>query len=285
MMRGLPASGKSSKSQEIMKADGNCIRVNRDLLREMLHFGKWSGKNEGEVIAVEKLIVRDYLMNNKNVIVDDTNLGDKNETMWREFSKDIAKFEIEDVTTDWAECVQRDASRPKPVGKAVIINMAMRNGLIAFEKDSVVLCDLDGTLCDIGHRLSFVKNLPEGQKKDWKKFFEAIEDDKLRESTAQILYDAIDAQKEIVFVSARPDTYRKETELWLKNNFNDLYTTLIMRNGGDTREDTIVKKEILDTYFKDTSVIHKVIDDRPSVIRMWKEQGLNVVDVGNGVDF
>ena len=31
--------------------------------------------------------------------------------------------------------------------------------------------------------------------------------------------------------------------------------------------------------------IFMVFDDRPSVIRMWRENGVKVVDVGDGVEF
>ena len=58
-----------------------------------------------------------------------------------------------------------------------------------------------------------------------------------------------------------------------------------MRKSGDKRPDTDVKKEILDKYFKDKIKIFTVIDDRPSVIRMWKENKLDVIDVGDGIDF
>jgi hypothetical protein len=51
----------------------------------------------------------------------------------------------------------------------------------------------------------------------------------------------------------------------------------------DKREDTEVKQAMLDRYFSDRSKIALVIDDRPSVMRMWRENGLNVVDVGNWV--
>jgi hypothetical protein len=58
-----------------------------------------------------------------------------------------------------------------------------------------------------------------------------------------------------------------------------------MRRADDMRDDTIVKKQMLDTYFPDTSKIEAVIDDRPPVIRMWRENGLNVIDVGKGIEF
>ena len=57
MLRGISGSGKSTRAKELMLEHGNLVRINRDLLREMLHFGKWSGKNEGLVVDVEKGLV------------------------------------------------------------------------------------------------------------------------------------------------------------------------------------------------------------------------------------
>lgn len=45
----------------------------------------------------------------------------------------------------------------------------------------------------------------------------------------------------------------------------------------DRRDDTVVKKEILDLLPKER--IAFVIDDRPRVVRMWKENGLRVIPV------
>jgi hypothetical protein len=58
-----------------------------------------------------------------------------------------------------------------------------------------------------------------------------------------------------------------------------------MRNEFDHLPDVDFKRGILNKYFVDRSKILKIYDDRPSVIRMWREEGLDVVDVGNGVDF
>lgn len=87
-------------------------------------------------------------------------------------------------------------------------------------------------------------------------------------------------------MSARPEDHREATEVWLQNTFKgyEAYVTLLMRRAGDTREDTLVKKDIYDTFLKGYP-IHKVIDDRPSVIRMWRSLGLDVIDVGSGVEF
>ena len=47
-----------------------------------------------------------------------------------------------------------------------------------------------------------------------------------------------------------------------------------MRAGQDRREDSIIKKEILDKMPK--AKIELVLDDRPRVIRMWRDNGLEV---------
>ena len=282
MLSGLPASGKSTRAQEIV-SNGNWIRVNRDLLRKMLHCGKWSGINEGITVDVEKSIAFLLLKDNKNIVVDDTNLNPKNKEMWKEVAKlSGATFEHEHIDAIIEDCIQRDGDREESVGEHVIVQMAMQYGMYPKPAKPFVLCDLDGTLCDIEHRLHFVKDV---EKKDWKNFFMNIPMDKIRVDTLELLNKYSQEGHEIIFVSARPDTYRYDTERWLDLHCPVAYSTVIMRRGGDSRPDTDVKKQIFDTYFKDKYPIETVIDDRPSVIRMWREQGLNVIDVGKGVEF
>ena len=70
---------------------------------------------------------------------------------------------------------------------------------------------------------------------------------------------------------------------WLADNKVN-YFVLIMRDAHDKRPDVMVKQEIYDKYLKKLN-IWKVFDDRPSVIKMWRENGLLVEDVGNGEEF
>lgn len=318
-MKGLPASGKSTRAKEIMKKDGNCLRVNKDLLREMLHFNKWSGKKESQTSFSAVTLVTQLLANKYNVIIDDTNLNPKTLEAWVKITKATEnKHEIINLDTHWTDCVSRDNDRKargeRFVGRHVIVNMARQYGLYEFDKPDII-CDIDGTLCDMTHRLHYVKDMPYlceycGEemgtrlvgdesvdycveckrpspnavqvKKDWHGFFKATVDD----SPKQQVIDFVNSKAtthSIVLVSGRPDTYREETEQWLKDHMVT-YQTLIMRKGGDSREDTIIKKEILDTYFKKDN-IELVVDDRPRIIRMWQAEGLKVWDVGSGVEF
>jgi predicted kinase len=55
-----------------------------------------------------------------------------------------------------------------------------------------------------------------------------------------------------------------------------------MRAEGDYRADTIVKKEMLDFIRSQGHNVRLVVDDRPSVVQMWKSQGLTVLEHDSG---
>lgn len=283
MMKGLACSGKSTKAKEIVE-QGNWVRVNRDLIREMLHFNKFNGKNEGITVDVEKSMTIAFLMTGLNVVVDDCNLNPKNREMWSNVAKDSnAKFEVMEINTPWLECATRELKRQK-IGVDVVTKMALQYGLYPQPKKGFVICDIDGTISDTTHRLHYVKDV---EKKDWKGFFSEMSKDPMREDTFEKLTSFYNAGFEIIFVTARPEDYRKETEEWLKKHLDCHidWTALIMRNSGDGRPDTEVKQQIYDMYFKGKYEVNTVIDDRPSVIRMWRENGLHVIDVGEGKEF
>lgn len=313
MLSGLPASGKSTRAKEIVDGGGNFKRVSKDNLRTMLHFNKWNGRNEELTKDVEGIIASALLKAGFNVVVDDTNMGPKHLDWWKYLAKLAeASFEHEAIETPWDECVKRDkdSRREVPVGEAVIVQMAMQYGLYPQPKKAYVICDLDGTLSDTTGRLHFLRSTceycggdgrdgkpcvltnqekkdgwkAEHQKRDWGGFFGRISGDPVREDVKQQLKDFMKDGYEIVFMSGRPENYRTASEAWLAEHWGLPYATLIMRKENDKRPDTDVKKQLFERYLKQFP-IHKVIDDRPSVIRMWREEGLDVVDVGKGVEF
>jgi len=271
IMQGLPGSGKSTRAEEIMRETGNTVRVNKDLLRTMLHFDKFTGRNEGVTKDTARLIAKNLLTAGFNVIIDDTNLNPGVLQGWKDLATEVgAKVEIEKVITDVEQSVMQDLERANAggryVGGTVIKNMALQYGLV--DRSPYVICDIDGTIADCTHRLQYAK----GETKDWKKFFSLLSEDTVRQSTAQILIDYYNKGFTIIFVSARPEDYKEETLAWLKKHYLSFAWTLIMRRSNDKRDDTEVKKQILETYFPDKSKIHVVIDDRPKVIRMYVER-------------
>lgn len=286
IMKGLPACGKSTRAEQIVREQGNIVRINKDLLRKMLHFDKFTGRNEGLTRDAARGLAKLYLTSGTSVIIDDTNLNPGTMESWRSFAGELgAKVEIEDMTdVSVVECVLRDSLRRDSVGGTVIKNMAIRHGLVAFKPASVVLCDIDGTISDPSHRLHYVTPAG-GGKKDWKGFFSEMGNDPVREDTRKLLIDYYNEGKTIIFMSARPEEYKETTLKWLEDNILSFAYTLIMRRAGDKRPDTEVKRDLFQQYFPDKEVVHAIVDDRPSVIRVWKEMGLNVVDVGKGIEF
>lgn len=292
LMVGLPGSGKSSKAAEIMKSAGNTVRLNRDLLREMFHFNVWSGPKEGQTKDAARRLADFFLENNVNVLVDDSNLNDRVVQSWKELARiHNAKIEYINMDTPIEECIERDSKREKKVGKAVILEMAMGAGLwrpdlirsnliIDSNKIIGIICvDIDGTIADCEHRKHYLL----GEKKDWDGFYSEIENDPPRLNVMAQVDEYRKKGHSIVLVSGRPGNYREATERWLeKHGFK--YDVLLMRRAGDKRPDTDVKKEIYDKCLK-KYVIECVFDDRPRIIKMWKEEGLKVFDVGNQIEF
>ncbi len=143
---------------------------------------------------------------------------------------------------------------------------------------STVVVDIDGTLADIAHRRHHI----EGRRKKWGKFFKEMDRDlPIPEVAAKVR--ALSQDHHIILVTGRPDDYREVTELWLKKH-KIPYQQLYMRKAGDFRPDDIVKEEILARHLNKEE-IKLVIEDRPRVIRMWRRNGLEVEDVGDGVEF
>lgn len=293
MLKGLPRSGKTTWAKKFVLQSGNYVRVNRDDLRAMLHAGKWSPRNESITIDVQNAIVTTLINIHRNVIIDDTNLGKSDYDRWSNFSKRIgAEFAVKEFKSDINTLITRDnhSDPTERRGRHVIERMALLHGYFELKPQSVVLCDIDGTISDCEHRRHHVQKEP----KDWKGFFSAMGDDTLRQSTFTLLKQAAAEGKTIIFLSARPENYRAVTESWLlKYDMSPIhsqrgtsveYLTLLMRQENDTRADTIVKQQILDKFFDKEQIAH-VIDDRPSVLRMWQSNGLKTIDVGKGVEF
>jgi len=281
MMKGLPASGKSTNAKELT-AQGSWIRLNRDLLRTMLHFDKWSGFNEGLTVDAEKALARMFLAKGISVIIDDTNLTPKHKAMWLEIAKESnSEMATLEKNPPFDELIIREVKRDK-VGVHVIYRMGFQFGKVLQPAKPFVLCDIDGTIADCSHRQMYVQG--EG-KKDWKTFFSMMDEDTPRLDVIKTVMEYKSKGHEIILLTARPEDYREMTEEWVAKHTDIDPLTIIMRNSGDKRPDNEVKQQMFEMYFKDKYPIETMIDDRPVVIRMWQEIGVPVIDVGKGIDF
>ena len=142
-------------------------------------------------------------------------------------------------------------------------------------KPYALVCDLDGTLYNIEHRLKYVRG--EGRK-NWPMFFAGIKDDKVNAWCAVLLErftrgaDGI----HIVLYSGRGAEYRASTAMRI-NEDDVLHSDLFMRMVGDYRRDDVVKEIILDFEILTRYEPYIFIDDRPSVCRMWRKRGYTVL--------
>lgn len=141
-----------------------------------------------------------------------------------------------------------------------------------------VLFDIDGTLADIEHRRRFV----EADPPDWGSFFKHMGDDTPNEAIVKLYHTLWDSDEyEILILSGRPEKYRAITEQWFI--WNEIpFTRILMRGLNDMRSDVIVKKEMLDALLTEGHKIAFVVDDRNSVVDMWRENGITCLQCDYG---
>ena len=286
---GLPGCGKTTWAQAHQKQDPEqIVLVSRDDIRKMIGcFPIGSKDQENLVSKIQDDIIVRSIKEGKDVIVHDTNLNKKSPTRIKKLFDGDVEFLIADFTTTPVDiCIERDAQRDNPVGETVIKNMArqlqkpwrltpefMNDVTLSpryFPKASVppaIVVDIDGTLARHDHRSPY----------DYKQLYT----DGLHVHIANLvdLYGA--AAYNIIIMSGRPDTYRQETEEWLK--LHDIeYDKLYMREASDSRNDADVKQDLFDKYVRDQYRVNVWLDDRDRVVRRMRKLGINVLQVADG---
>ena len=146
-----------------------------------------------------------------------------------------------------------------------------------YKDKRIVICDIDGTIADCKHRLHYIYKNPE--ESDYERFYSQVQNDKPIESVISEVKGMINDETAIIFVSSRPEKYRKQTVEWLNEHFGPLGEALLLRKAGDFRDANIVKEEIYEEHLKDLNII-KVFEDRLNIIEMWRRKGLDVVECG-----
>ena len=273
-LRGLPGSGKTTYAREL--ANKGWVRVNKDDLRAMLNNSKFSKDNESYILALRDEIIISSLVQGKNVVVDDTNLDPKHliafESIAGEFMSD---FEIKFFDVDITECIRRNALREKPVPKKVIYQMYERyikppQQVIEYDdsKEECIIVDVDGTLAHIS---------------DGRSPYDASRamNDSLDDAVSVVTAMMYNHGYKVIILTGRNAEHRDVTVEWLEANGVD-YDELYTRADGDTREDSIVKEELFRTHVEPRFNVKFVLDDRNSVVNMWRRIGLKCFQVAEG---
>lgn len=136
-------------------------------------------------------------------------------------------------------------------------------------KKPAVIVDLDGTLCNNSHRQHHLEKKP----KDWKAFFEGMDDDP-HHDWCFFLIETICYSAQIIYVTGREEIYRERTQFWLDSKLMGCGRPLFMRSAGDHRDDVVVKEELYRQHIEPHYDVKFCLDDRPKVARMWRSIGL-----------
>jgi len=164
-----------------------------------------------------------------------------------------------------------------------------------------IICDIDGTVADISHRLGCIRNVRNDPdwKADWGMFhklcpldipkYNVIEVVQRVRRASHISTSGNNALK-LYFLSSRSDIVRAETIAWLDRRIDlglrgshdhDEYfeECLHMRVEGDYRPDVEIKKEMAARCRLTPDNTLCVFDDRQVVVDMWRREGFQVMQV------
>jgi len=136
---GIPGSGKSFFSNDYILKNPNTKRINRDDLRMMLD-ARDDG-NERFIKGIRDEIIKYCILNDRNIIIDDTNcykpklddLIDFIRVVGVTLSKEI-EIEILDFCVDFDLCLERNKNREKCLDDKIIYFMKKSKDEINFDE-------------------------------------------------------------------------------------------------------------------------------------------------------
>lgn len=277
MLRGLPASGKSTYAKELVAKSEKWKRVNKDELREMIDGGQWSKKNEKCIQNTRDALIAGWLAVGYNVVVDDTNFHGEHEVKCRQLALEHgADFEVKFFDTPFMECIERDLKRgDKSVGKKVITEMYVRylkpqHYNIDTNLPDTFIFDIDGTLAKLNGRSPY----------DYTKVGTDLPNPYVTE-VFRFMQSFKGSRSNLIVVSGRDSVCREDTLTWLHEHglFPD---KLLMRAEGDSRKDSEIKMELFDKHIRGKYNVLGVFDDRNQVVDMWRSLGLTCFQVDYG---
>lgn len=273
--KGLPASGKSTWAKDFVSKNHDWKRINKDDLRAMIQDSTWTPKLEKQIINTRDTLIRMWLMDGFNVIVDDTNLNPIHEDGILKIANEFqAIVEIKRFDVDVEVAIERDLKREKSVGEKVIrdmFNKWIRTGVNLMLQDKslpkAIIVDIDGTVAKMNGRGAF----------EWDK----VGTDLPKQPIIDIVKKFADSHK-VIFASGRDGICYNDTMKWINDNIDIASYELFMRPVGDMRKDCIVKEELFDKFIRDKYYIDFVLDDRQQVVDMWRGLGLTCLQVDYG---
>ena len=294
IVRGLPGSGKSTFAKRwVMQDPENRVRVSRDDLRHQL-YGKYYGltiHQESTITKMEWALMKAALSSRQSVIIDNQNLKEAYVYPYLKIALDhkvpvLHKDFKVDIDVVLAQNSQREKDRIVPEDKILAFQRKyFKDGkfpafpvlMESFDEQYVpdtslpeaILLDVDGTAMNMS---------PTRGPYD----FHLVLEDTPNPAVVRTI-QAFKAQGvKVVVLSGRDDSCLDDTLLSLEVAGIEV-DEIHMRITGDRRKDYIIKKEIFDAKIRHNYNILFAMDDRNSVVEMYrKDLKLPVFQVNYG---
>ena len=138
-------------------------------------------------------------------------------------------------------------------------------------KRKAIICDIDGTILDISHRLHWVK----GKDTNWEEFLR--EDNILKDTPIPMTIEIIrnlNRNYPILFVTGRNKGIEDITIKQIRHYCKLREFYIFTRTDGDHRPDTEIKEELYHKHIEPYYDVKCVFDDKTSVVNLWRSLGL-----------
>ena len=165
-----------------------------------------------------------------------------------------------------------------------------------------IICDIDGTVADIKHRLHYIKDSTGNLLKtpDWDSFSQACLNDQPIIDVIRIVKllwlngrSQFSPEFNLRFFTGRNNLSRENTLNWLLKNFfnkeplphdkehflEELGVTLSMREETDFRNDSVIKLEMMQQFKLLPENVLCIFEDRHHIVEMWRDNGYRVMQV------
>lgn len=301
ILRGIPASGKSTYAKEKTLLSEKIVRINRDDIRSMMgySFNNYDNNIEKVITDTTNKMMIDFLNKGYDVIMDNLNLKQSYVNDIHNLAEDLGNVIVEEIhfPVELEVALERNRERGLTVPENVIKELHEKfknikikpstfygNVIKKVEYDKTlsdcIICDIDGTIAlfDRNKKNPYDRDFENDEVNNEVNLILRLYIDSL--SDIDLLYES----NKIIFVSGRSDKFRDVTEKWIKKNvyINDSRMELHMRKEGDFRRDSIIKKEIYNEHIKGKYNVDFVLDDRNQTVNMWRREGLKCFQVAEG---